>query len=153
MITYQLEKFVDVYPEVLGLLALHWEEVALNKDIIKLEPDVEMYKQHERDGALHLLTVRENGVIIGYHCSIVKPHLHYASSLTAFVDVYFVDPKKRDMPRVAMRMFKEAEKTLAQRGVQRISASTKIHLDKSSLLVHLGFSEAERVFIKVIQGG
>jgi hypothetical protein len=150
VITYQLEKFVDSYPEAVVLLQRHWEEVALDKDCIKLDADIETYTKLEEQGILHILTVREDGILIGYHCSFVRPHLHYATSLTAFVDIYFIAPEKRNMPRVAMRMFKEVEKTLKARGVQRIITTTKLHLDKSDFLKFLGYTEVERVHSKIL---
>lgn len=150
MITYQLESFDQYYQEAKELLERHWSEVALNKGEIPLEVDVATYRQFDEAGIMHIVTVREDGKLIGYHASLVKTHLHYASSLTAFTDVYFIAPEKRTMPTVALRLFKEVERTLKQRGVQRIITTTKLHLDKSRIFEHLGFTEVERVFTKII---
>lgn len=150
MITYQVEGFEVFYAEARDLLQRHWKEVALNQEVIPLEVDVDEYRALDAAGVLHIVTAREDGALIGYHVSLVKGHLHYRSSLTAFADVYFLAPEKRTMPRVALRLFVEAEKTLKQRGVQRIIETTKLHLDKSRLLAHLGYAEVERVFAKLI---
>lgn len=146
MITFQVEKFADMFDEVLPMLTEHWKEVGLNHKSIPLDIDVRAYVNSEAQGILHIVTARENGILIGYHCSFVRPHVHYLSCLTAFTDIYFITPSKRGIPTVAVRLFKEVKRTLQQRGVQRIITPTKVHLDKGKLLEHLGYKEIERVY-------
>ena len=38
---YQIEKVRDCRKEVQPLIEKHWEEIALNQDVIKLNPDWE----------------------------------------------------------------------------------------------------------------
>jgi len=145
MITFQVERFADSYHEARPLLDAHWAEVALNQDLIKLEPDIGLYLQIEQQGGLHIVVCRRDGRLVGYHCSFVKPHIHYLGSLTAFVDIYYLHPDLRAMPRVAYRLFQTVHRTLHSRGVQRIITPTKIHLDKTPFLQSLGYREIERV--------
>ena len=95
MITYQREEWQDCLAEMEQLWPLHWEEVAADKDVIPLEPNYEMYDWIDQNGQLHVVTVRCDGKLIGYHTSIVRPHLHYKSSLSAFTDMYFIHPDYR----------------------------------------------------------
>lgn len=150
MITYQLERFDDFYPEAKALLARHWEEIALNRDTVPLDVDIAGYRTLEACGELHLMTVRADGAMIGYHSSIVKPHLHYNSTLTAFVDVYYLVPEQRDKPRVALRLFREAEKSLKARGAKLIIQTTKLHSDKSKFLRFMGYEPTEVVVKKIL---
>jgi hypothetical protein len=150
MITFQVELFADTYEEALPLLRMHWEEVGLHREIMPFDPDVGSYLANEQQGMLHIVTARQDGRMIGYHCSFVRPHVHYASTLTAFTDIYFIEPSKRGIPTVAVRLFREVKRTLQQRGVRRIITTTKTHLDKSRLLEHLGYSEIERVYEQLI---
>lgn len=149
MITYQREEWQDCLAEMEQLWPLHWEEVAADKDVIPLEPNYEMYDWIDQNGQLHVVTVRCDGKLIGYHTSIVRPHLHYKSSLSAFTDMYFIHPDYRK-GMVGVKLFKEVEKSLKQRGVQKMFTGTKLSLDMGRLFEHLGWKETERLYTKVI---
>lgn len=149
MITYQVENWSDCVAELEPLWASHWDEVAMNKDTIPLEVSYESYLLLESQGQLHVLTARCDGKIIGYHISLVRPHLHYASSLSAFTDVYYISPEHRK-GMVGVRLFKEAESTLKARGVDKMFTGTKLSLDMSRIFEHLGWTETERLFTKYI---
>ena len=75
--------------------SLHWQEIALDKDTILLEPDVDSFIEMEQRGALQIVTARDDGRLIGYHVTIVRNHLHYKSSLSGYVDMYFIHPDYR----------------------------------------------------------
>ena len=149
MVTYTVERLADAQRELETLLPLHWREVAKHQDTIKLAPDWPFYYQQEASGKLHLLVVRAAGRMIGYHIAFVSPHPHYRHSLTASVDIYFVLPEYRK-GRVGLRLFKEAEKSLKARGVQRILTSTKVDADKSLLFERLGYRRVEYVYSKLL---
>ncbi len=149
MITYQVESWKEFSREAKELFVAHWEEVALNKEQIPLDVDYSSYELNDAQGSLHIVTVRKDGTLIGYHASIIKPHLHYVSSLTAYTDVYFLTPENRT-GRTGIKLFKEVEKTLKDRGVERIITTTKTHLDKGKIFTYLGYKDAERVFTKYI---
>ena len=150
MITYQVEQWHDCLPEMEALWPLHWQEVAADKDVIPLEPNYEMYNMLVQTGQLHLLTARSDGKLIGYHVSIVRPHLHYKSSLSAFTDMYFIHPDFRK-GMVGVNIFRAAEKSLKQRGVQKMFTGTKLSLDMGRIFERLGWKETERLYTKVIE--
>ena len=152
---YQVENWFDCEEEMRWLYQLHWEEVALNKEAIKLNLWYESYNQLAKNGELHIVTVRDDNRIVGYHWSIIKPHLHYSQSITAFTDVYFLHPEYRKGFN-GINLFKFAEKTLKECGVQRIVTASKVNrennkkLDKSIIFKKLGFIKAETVYTKII---
>lgn len=148
-VTYQTEPLADCREEIAALLKLHWDEVALDHDAIPLDTDWTSYEQMDREGQLAILTARKDGRVIGYHVTIVKPHLHYASTLHGFVDVYFVHPDHRK-GMTGVRLFIEAEKALAKRGVVKIFSGTKKHLDMSLIFERLGWRPTETLYSKVI---
>lgn len=150
MITYQVEQWHDCLPEMEALWPLHWQEVAADKDVIPLEPNYEMYNMLVQTGQLHLLTARSDGKLIGYHVTIVRPHLHYKSSLSAFTDMYFIHPDFRK-GMVGVNIFRAAEKSLKQRGVQKMFTGTKLSLDMGRIFERLGWKETERLYTKVIE--
>lgn len=150
MITYQREEWHACLEEMEALWPLHWEEVAGDKDVIKLEPNYAMYDSLVSTGQLHLITARADGKLIGYHVSIVRPHLHYVNSLSAFTDMYFIHPDFRK-GMVGVNIFRAAEKSLKQRGVQKMFTGTKLSLDMGRIFERLGWKETERLYTKVIE--
>lgn len=156
MITYAVEEWSKTWPELSKLWDEHWREVAINQDVIKLDPDIAAYNAFDRAGMLHLVVARSAGDVVGYHISFVRPHLHYRCSLSAITDVYFIRADHRK-PRTALRFFEAVEKTLVARGVQKVFTGVKLHnapdghsLDNGRLFQFLGYVETERLYTKVI---
>ena len=81
MITYQQEFLESVRDDAQPLLEAHWQEIALNKDIVPLDPDWDAYEQLEEEGKLFIFTARDGGQLAGYFVVIVAPHIHYKSTL------------------------------------------------------------------------
>jgi GNAT superfamily N-acetyltransferase len=146
--TYAIENLHTSYADAQRLTEMHFEEIAANKDVIKLNPDMDSYEEAEERHNLHIVTCRKEGILIGYHLSFIRPHLHYKDSLTAYTDLFFIHPEYR-RGRVGLNLFKYAENTLWQRGVQRIYMPTKLKLDVGVLFERLGYSAIERVYTKV----
>lgn len=151
MVTYAVEDWFAVRPEMEPLWFKHWEEVAVNRDTIKLDPDFDSYDTMARNGMLHIVVARKEGVVIGYHFSIVKAHLHYKTSLSGLTDIYYIAPEHRS-GRTPLRMFQHVEKTLKARGVQKLFTGTKLSLDAGPLFEFMGWTETERLYIKMIGG-
>jgi len=148
-VTFHVEPWGEFKRESLYLWPRHWEEIALDRDKIKLNIDYSQYDELDRNGALHVVVARNEGRIIGYWLTIIRPHLHYADSLTAFTDVYYIAPEFRK-GRTGLRLFQFGEKTLKQRGVQKVYTATKIHSDKSKVFEWLGYGRTEVVYTKFI---
>lgn len=151
MITFAVEDWFEVRGQMAIHWPEHWAEVALNKDTIPLDPDFDSYDMHANSGVLHIVVARKQGAVVGYHVSIVRPHLHYRRSLSAFTDVYYVAPQYRT-GRTPLRLFEFVEKTLKARGVQKIFTGTKLSLDAGPLFKHMGWTPTETLFTKYIGG-
>jgi N-acetylglutamate synthase-like GNAT family acetyltransferase len=149
MITYQVEKYHEIKEEIHALWQSHWEEVALDKAAIPLEPNYEMYQQLSEMEVLHLVTVREDGNVIGYHISMIHGHLHYKSSKTCFTDIFFVVKEKRK-GFVGIKLLKFMEQSVKDLGVQKIYMGCKTHIDITPVLEHLGYKHIEKIFTKVL---
>jgi GNAT superfamily N-acetyltransferase len=150
MISYRVESMDECLEDMRHLWMVHWEEIALDRDKIALEPDIETFRVLEDAGGLHIVVARDEAdQVVGYHVSVVRPHLHYASSLTAYVDMYFIHPEHR-RGRVGIKLFLFAEQTLRGLGVQRIYTGTKLHKDVGRLLEFIGHKETERLYTKFI---
>lgn len=146
---FQVEPFAQAWPDAQVLLRLHWDEIALDKDTIPMAPAAEQYKLLESVGQLLVVTMRIEGELVGYHASFIRPHLHYATTLMAFTDLFYIHPNHRK-GRNAWNLFRTVEHELVQRGVKRMHASCKLSLDLLTLFRALGWTEIERNFSKRI---
>lgn len=145
MITCQVEPFVPFLDEVKPLLPIHWEELALDKDKVPLDPQYEVYLERAaRDEALSV-TVREDGRLVGYFVGFIAPGLHYKTCLTCTMDIFYVLPEHRGAG-AGFFLFKTVEKELRRRGVRRLFAGSKLHKDASWLFEKLGYTEVERYY-------
>ena len=149
MITFAVESWYGVVGEMRELWDAHWKEVALNRDVIKLDPDIEAYENMQDTGMLHIVVARSVGEVVGYHITIVRPHLHYKESLSGIADVYYLKPEHRQ-GMTAIKMFKFVESTLKARGVQKLFTGTKLSLDMGPIFERMGWVEQERLYSKVI---
>lgn len=146
---YRVERWKHLRAEMLPLLVRHWREVALNHADVPLDIDEAKYAELDEAGALHIVTVRRDGLLIGYHVAIVSPHLHYASTLHGITDVYWIAPECRHGV-TAMRLFQAVERELKARGVRKLFTATKLHLDQGPLFERLGYRPVERLYAKLI---
>jgi len=149
---YAVECWHDVKAEMVPLWERHWREVALNHAEVPLDVDHERYDAMADNGGLHVLTVRRNGKLIGYHIAIVSGHLHYKSTLHGITDVYWIAPECRHGV-TAVRMFQAVERELKKLGVRKLFTATKLHLDQGSLFEHLGYKPVERLYAKILKEG
>lgn len=151
MLTFQQEKWRDQKREEIDpIFRQHWEEIALNRDVVPLDVDYERYSIAENAGRVHIVTVRDDGRLVGYYCALLDTHFHYKGTMMAFTDVYFLLPAYRRAD-TAFRLFCMAEKTLKERGITKLIAATKLHQDKGRLFAAMGWTEVERVFTKVLR--
>lgn len=147
MLTAQIESFEERLPEFKPLFPLHWEELALNKDKVPLDPQYDIYVARERRGELLFVTLRELGEPVGYFIGFIAPGLHYKTCLTCTMDIFYVHPDKRG-GRGGIKLFKFVENELKRRGVDRWFVGSKCHADASWLFELLGFNRVEVYYSK-----
>lgn len=149
MITYQVEVFTDIIDEIKDLIPLHWDEVACNKDVIKLDPDWEQYKLLVALGKIHMVTVRDDKKLVGYFITVITNDLHYRTVVTATTDIFFLLKEYRK-GFAGYKLFKILEDTLKCKGVTKIHTGCKVSLDISPMLYRLGYKEIEKTFSKLL---
>jgi GNAT superfamily N-acetyltransferase len=149
MIEYKEESYDNVIGEIKPLLDLHYEEIANNKDVIKLNPDYAMYKKLCDAGVMRIITARDDSKLIGYCICLIKYHLHYKDSLTALNDIFYISKDYRK-GLIGVKLFIKTEEILKKYGVQRVIMNTKMHHDVGAIFDRLGYKETERVFTKII---
>lgn len=147
MLTAQVEDFKPFLEEVKPLLQGHWEELALNKDKVPLDPQYEQYFKYDAEGKILVVTLREAGELIGYFVGLVAPGFHYKTCLTYTMDIFYVCPKARGNGGGQV-MVKFLENELKRRGVQRMFMGTKCHKDAGWMFEKLGYEKVEIYYSK-----
>ena len=150
-ITYQQEFLTQVKGEVKPLLDAHWNEIALNQDKIKLNPDWDAYRDLEVQGKLKIFTTRCEGTLIGYFVVVVDYNIHYKDHLFANNDIIYIHKDYRK-GFTGIKLIKFAEKCLKEDGVSVLNINTKVHQPFDKVLERLGFGLIERVYSKYLGG-
>jgi GNAT superfamily N-acetyltransferase len=160
MITYQVEKWDDCYEEAIPMLEAHYVEIATDKPIKPLDPDLEKYQGLEEAGLLRIFTAREQytkddrtvagpGRLIGYFVTIVMKGLHYQQTTLAVNDIMYVDPAYRG-GTCGYRLIKHAALDLKNLGADILTIHMKTDYPFRNLLVKLGFHLTEENWERVL---
>ena len=149
MVKFYIETLSECKDDAKDLLSLHWDQIALNKDRIKLNPDWDTYQVLENKGALKIYTAREGALLVGYFVVVVSRSLHYKDHLFAANDILFLHPDHRK-GLVGGKLIKFAEKRLKADGVSVLSINTKVHKPFDILLKRLRFTHTENLYSKFL---
>jgi len=149
-LTFEDEKFSDVYLEAHELLRLHWQEIAPYKDILTLNPNTEYYRSAEKSGALHIITARMDGRLIGYIAMLLAPHLHYKHVLVATDDIHFLHKDFRK-GSIGTRLFLAAEKIMRELGAKIMVLRTKASHNHGVLFERIGYTPLDIVYCKRLE--
>lgn len=145
MITFHVEDYQKVIPELCEIYPLHWKEIALDQDSIPLDPDYELYSKLAGMGVIHLVTARDGERLVGYHLSFLRPGLHYKSTPMCFTDIFYLLPEYRS-GMTGYNFLKFFRDSVLALGVKRIYMMTKLTIDLGPLVERLGFKEIERIY-------
>ena len=151
-VTYHVEKWAAVLPEMEPILVQHWREIALGHDKVPLDIGRDKYQGMCDAGVLHIVTARDEGRLVGYHIAIVSGHLHYMSTLHGVTDVYYLLPEYR-RGRTGIRLFQFVEVEMRGLGVKKLYTGCKLHTadgKSGKLFEYLGYTKTEELFTKWI---
>lgn len=151
MITCHVESLTEHLPELMYLLPLHYEELALNKDKVPLDPQYDVYRERDAAGAVLFVTLRDAGELVGYFVGFIQPGLHYQTCLTCIMDIFYLRKDKRTGSG-GVRLFRFVEAELKRRGVQRWFMGSKVHADASALFKRIGAAPVETYYSKWLGG-
>lgn len=151
MITAQTEKVEDHLNDPVSLaffktvFKIHWEELALNKDKIELNPQYQVYLDKERKGELFVATAREEGRVIGYFIGFIGRSLHYADMVMCTPDIYYVHPSAR-FKNAGTILFNFVKAELKRRGVQYWVVGDKNHKSLAAFFELHRFKKIENYY-------
>lgn len=150
MLTLQKEKVLDVAEEIEHLLQLHYQEVALHKDEIPLDPDWPRYVAMEERGNCHVYTARLDGRLIGYSVFFTHQHIHYSGTMVANNDILFVHPEYRKGSSAGIKLIKFSEEQLKAMGVIKLTWHIKFKNDWSAVLYRRGYEDEDKIVGKIL---
>ena len=149
MVNYQQEFLTSVVDDIKPLIKSHWDEIALNQDRIKLNPDWDAYQNFEDQDRLRIFTARDKGELVGYFVVIIGVNIHYKDHLFASNDIIYLSPNHRK-GFTGIRLIKFAEKCLREDGISVLTINTKVHQPFDKLMDFLKFNKIERVYSKYV---
>lgn len=142
------EKLGENFDRVLHpLFEDHWEEVARNKELMVLNPDIEKYRALEKVGKLVCVFAYYNDEIVGYSANILDNHLHYKDLVVAYNDVIYIPQEHRNISLGSI-LIKTTEKVCKEHGANLMFWHAKENTALSSILPHMGAKVQEIVFSK-----
>lgn len=149
MITAQVEPLTPVLDELKVMFPDHWEELALNKDKVPLDPQYNIYLARDAAGEVLFVTLRQDGEIVGYFVGFVAPGLHYKTCLTLTMDIFWTRHDIRG-GTAGLRLFRAVEKEAKRRGVDRLFYGSKLMKDASRLFAAMRCEPVETYYTKWI---
>ncbi len=142
-------KATENIKEMWELFVLHREELATYKHIMKVNPDVAMYKILEDTGKIFTLALYDENKIVGYSVTLVFTHMHYSDTIHAQNDLIFVHPDYR-RGRHGIKLIAETERIAKERGAKFIIFHGKEGTKFCELMPKMGYTVHDIVFTKEI---
>ena len=127
------------------LFSEHWEEIALNKQVMVLKPDEGKYRAAEANGMLLILGAFEGDRIVGYSVSVVTNHPHYADLITCSNDLLFVTEDKRS-GRLGLQLIRKTEEAAKERGARLMLWHAKTGTPLEKMMPRLGYGVQDIIF-------
>lgn len=138
---------VEQLPRVTELLREHWEEIALNKSLMVLKPNVELYAALEARNLLVSFGAFDGDEMVGYSVTILQPsHLHYADLCMATNDVLFVRQAHRGASRAGLQLIRATEQACKEQGAQLMLWHAKPDTALLALMPRLGYGVQDVIF-------
>jgi predicted GNAT superfamily acetyltransferase len=132
------------------LLEAHWQEIARDKKLMKLSPDVSQYRAMEdADMLISIGAFDDDGKMCGYAVSFIGTHLHYSELTYAHNDVLFVAEEYRSK-RLGLRLIRETERIAKEKGARMVSWHAKQDSMLAAMLPKLGYCVQDIIFSREV---
>lgn len=133
------------------LLVQHWDEVAKNKQVMKLKPEREKYAHLDQNGGLVCLwAIDTDGEIVGYSVNFIGPHIHYADLIICNNDVLFLREDLRPSS-IGLRLLKETEHVAKSKGAKLMLWHAKENTPLAKIMPRMGYGVQDIIFSKQLE--
>lgn len=120
------------------LLESHREELATDKALMVLKPDLPVYIQLEDNDALLSIGAFDGGEIVGYSVNIISRNLHYSDVVMCQNDVLYLKESHRT-GATGLRLIRATERLAKARGCHMILWHAKMDTQFMALLSKTGY--------------
>lgn len=127
----------------------HYEEIALNKRVMKLLPNWDRYFSLEQAGMILCLGAFLGEECIGYSINFFTNHMHYKEMFYMQNDLLFVAEEHRKT-RVGLDLIRETEKQAFARGAEMMLWHAKENTSLNTLMPRLGYKVQDIIYSKVL---
>lgn len=134
---FELMTADQFFDESAVLLIEHREELATDKALMVLKPDVEKYLAVEARDALMVIGAYRGTRLIGYSVNIVTNNLHYSDLIMCQNDVLFLTRDERK-GSAGLRLIRETERLARERGAQIALWHAKPDTNLDKLMPRMG---------------
>ena len=148
-VSYQEETYDESINDIKKIIDDHYEEIALYKDKIKLNPNFDFYEQADKNDTIRFYTARVEDNLVGYMVTFVAKHPHYDDHIFANNDIIFLDKEYRNLS-AGRGLISFAENKLKEEGVSVFNINTKVHQPFDNLMLSLGYDCVDRIYGKYI---
>ena len=125
----------------------HYEEIARNKEVMKLKPDKKAYRNLEEANQIFILSAWQDDVLIGYSVNFVLNHPHYADLLLAQNDLLYIKKEMRGS-RAGLRLIKETETHATSLGCKLMLWHAKENTALGAILPRLKYGVQDIIYSK-----
>jgi hypothetical protein len=143
-------RYAEFWWEAEPLAREHWKEVGTHNDILDFDPDHERYVALENIGMLHILTARDEGVLVGYFFVGILRHPHDRKCLIGTDMLVYCRPQYR-RELLGPLMYDAAEKKLEELGAHIVMFRKKAHWNGDGFLTRRGYGPQETIYDKVLR--
>ena len=137
----------EMLVEAYALFEEHWDEIALNKDVMVLKPYEEKYLAAEEQGTIFILAAWQDDVLVGYSVNFVTNHLHYADMKLCSNDLLFVKKEYRQ-GRTGMKIMKATEAKAKSLGCHLMLWHAKESTPLANILPRMKYRVQDIIFSK-----
>jgi GNAT superfamily N-acetyltransferase len=132
-------------PELIEMTVLHWNEIAKDKEVMRLNVDRDHYLNGERDGSVFCVAAWDVSKLAGYFIMHMYTHPHYQHVYCAQSDIYYLLPEYRSGVN-GFTLLKAGLKVAKERGASYAFVSTKVGHDHPNLMDSLGLKPRDLMY-------
>lgn len=135
--------------ELWPLVQAHDAELTSDPSVLRLAPDVERYRAVEAAGGMFSLVMRAGATPIGYSFNYLSVPMHYAGTLLAINDAFFVAEEHR--AAFGLRLMRATREAALTHGARLFCWYAKTGTPMEAILRARQCRAEETVFTEVLQ--
>lgn len=135
--------------EIDFLFEEHWHEIARNKHVMVLKPNMDRYYAMEAQGMLLTLAAYHGDELVGYSVNFIMTHLHYADLWVCSNDLLFITKPHRQ-GRLGLQLMRKTEELAKVRGAELMLWHAKKDTVMANMLERMGYGIQDIIFSREI---